>query len=521
MAGMLKRHSCQKLQMYCLVGIIGFWVCTHFSVTGSHLRRMDLHRPAPMSSISLRDGEPPQSVAIGAVSLLEEAEEADDDDDDMAALAATAREPDIVDGPMAGTPENLHIVYQLACSAYSLHNAIALDWSWREVKQPGRLTRIVCGCDTETEKEMLRLSPLRNDPKFSVFFSRNWNAWVPTVFAEVVGDEYHAFNHPFGIRDWLDQSKFDEEYVAYMEPDMVFVKPILFHVPDGDVSVHVTRGNPVGMHYRYIRASCPDPCPSGDPGWADFASPEVCGDDCPAAISASADEADYAVGPPTILHKADWQRLAGRWSNYSVHIRSRARMKSDGVSWIPKGGKVYIAEMLGYSLAAAALGLEHQVVKDLAVDALSECIYPFKSGCHEAHLLHYCYPQNVKAPGAGQWIWNKYRMPAAFKVNGPEQWTTPLFLDCDMPLLEEPPDITDAKSWNTMHRERHVYWMIRKIILAYNGGFSEVKASRCPPNKLEKRKLMRVDEDRWYVPAKSVQGTSDLSSRLTQYIRQI
>eukprot|EP00928_Gymnodinium_smaydae_P034545 TRINITY_DN24450_c0_g1_i1.p1 TRINITY_DN24450_c0_g1~~TRINITY_DN24450_c0_g1_i1.p1 ORF type:complete len:485 (+),score=45.79 TRINITY_DN24450_c0_g1_i1:50-1504(+) len=426
------------------------------------------------------------------------------------------------DSPRLSPRENIHVVYQVACSAYSLHQAIALDWSWAHVAHPGRLSRIVCGCETSAEKERLLTSPLEGDKRFTVFFSAEWNDYVPNHYPEAKGDTYHAYNHPFGFNDWLATSPPAEEYIVYMEPDMVFTKPILHHVPeqDGGQSPKVELGSPVGQYYHYVAAWCPPPCGAADPGWMEFASPELCGENCPVDISEERNRKEFALGPPTIMHRRDWQALAPLWCNYSVAIRTRAVLKSDGLGWLKSGQKVYIAEMLAYSLAAATLRLSHRIVHDLAVDSMGEIPKSYNS----PRILHYCYPQNTLTPD-GYWIWNKYRMPIGYGGKGEEQWRQILFWDCDVPLLQEPggPENLKLSAWEKgFGRGPYVLWMIRKIIQAYNEGTSSVKARRCQRyhEKMEVRKLILVTEDFPYIASETLKADElPLTERAQSLVR--
>lgn len=411
----------------------------------------------------------------------------------------------------------MHVVYQAACSAYSLHQSLALDWSWLQVGHPGRLTRIVCGCATKKDEERMRTTPLEGDERFSVFFSRDWNAYVPLTYPEAAGDTYHAYNHPFGIADWLVRASPVEDYIVYMEPDMVFNRPILHHVVGNSQLPQVARGQPVGQWYHYVHVQCPEPCENADPGWMEFAKPEVCGDACPdpSSVDNAVNDRHYALGPPTMMHRDDWARLAPVWCNYSVAIRSGGRMKSDGAGWLKKGDRVYIAEMLAYSLAAAVLQLPHAVVRDLATDAQDQCNYnpgnpPDNPQCKAPRILHYCYPQNVKSP-VGHWIWNKYRMPMGYREKDDDQWQAPHFWDCETPLLEELPDAYMAvPGWAADH-QRHVVWMIDVITKSYNQATLMVKQNRCKGRRVEDRKLLRVTEEFSYVPAEKLTDPGSLA----------
>ncbi|CAK0831516.1 unnamed protein product, partial [Prorocentrum cordatum] len=240
-------------------------------------------------------------------------------------------------GGSARPAENIHLVYQLSCGAFSLHQAIAFDWSWREIGQPGRLTRLVCGCTSVRDQERLSTSPLEGDPRFAVLFSEEWNDYVPTVYPQARGDNYKIYNKVWAFRDWLERAWPQEDYIAFLDPDMVFTRPLLHHLPAGEGDGALPRampGRPVGQWYHYIRPYCPTPCAGGDPGWAEFSIPEVCGDLCPQVPQ---DVGGFAVGPPMILHREDWRRLVPLWCNYTVEIRARAVQKSDGNAWL--GGK--------------------------------------------------------------------------------------------------------------------------------------------------------------------------------------
>lgn len=286
----------------------------------------------------------------------------------------------------------------------------------------------------------------------------------------------------------------------------------------------MTRGRPAAQHYVYVRAACNAGCNDKDPGWTELALPEICGDACPKPISEVENARTYAVGPPTILHIDDWRRLAPLWCNYSVHVRARAQMKNGGNAFLKEGEKVYIAEMLAYSLAAAVLELPHQVHDAFTTDTLDACQYSDKlispAKCQPPRIIHYCYPQNTMTP-FGRWVWNKYRMPIGYGMTGEDQWRALLFSDCAMPLLEVPPsDSASPASWRD-EQERHIMWMIREIVAAYNGGTLALKRQHCDPTTIETRELLRVTEDFAYVPAESLRdGARPLHARVQHLVRE-
>ncbi|CAK0819775.1 unnamed protein product, partial [Prorocentrum cordatum] len=90
----------------------------------------------------------------------------------------------------------------------------------------------------------------------------------------VRSDNYMAYNRPFALAAWFEKTRPKEAYVMYVDPDMIFVQPLLYHLPSSDV--RATEGHPVAQHYSYITANAG----ATDPGWHDFAVPELCGPDC-------------------------------------------------------------------------------------------------------------------------------------------------------------------------------------------------------------------------------------------------
>lgn len=376
--------------------------------------------------------------------------------------------------------DELHTVYSAGCSPFSLHQAIALDWSWRNVEQPGRLTRIVTGCTLESDKSKAMQSVLSGDPRFSVFFTEDWNAEVPKMFSEVKSDHYMAYNRPFALAAWFERTRPKEAYIMYMDADMIFVQPLLYHLSSSDV--RATEGHPVAQHYSYITANAGET----DPGWHDFAVPELCGPECRSLADAQTpNERSFAVGSPIVMHSRDWVKLLPAWTNYTVFVRSHGHVHE--ATWIKKGDPPYIAEMIAYSLAAVTSGLPHQVV-DFTADGMRKDYNPPSDG---TRLIHLCYPLRARQ---ANFRWNKYRAPFGFGARGFSEGGGSYLLDCGTPLFAEPPPRSpDAGT------RRDSYWMIQHTTHTYNRAILEFKRGACPPEQLDARSLVRVDEDSWYV----------------------
>merc|ERR1719245_2940334 len=116
----------------------------------------------------------------------------------------------------------------------------------------------------------------------------------------------------------------------------------------------------------------------------------------------------------------------------------------------------------------------------------------------DVRLIHMCY---ALRSGRAGYRWNKYRSPFGYGSYGFGFEQMHYFKDCEMPLFAEPHSINPSPG-----QPANSYWMIQQVTRAYNEAFLEVKHRNCPPNKLETRKLLRVDEEGWFVPEGSCEG---------------
>jgi hypothetical protein len=174
-------------------------------------------------------------------------------------------------------------------------------------------------------------------------------------FSEVDGDKYPPYNRPHGIKHWLDHVDVKERVVVVIDPDMLFVKPLIQHGssqqdlissvnPKSRLNVinleqptdRVEEGRPVGQFYG-IGSSYVEPPYK----LSDFCDP---GTPCMGVTAQDAWDF-YDVGPPYMLHINDLKKMIPLWLEFTA--KSRAVKP------------VLIAEMFAYSLAAAHLNLKH------------------------------------------------------------------------------------------------------------------------------------------------------------------
>lgn len=103
---------------------------------------------------------------------------------------------------------NIHTVFSVDNSAY-LHWQSELLWeTFKEVKQPGKITRLVA---LDDPSERLEIPGLRS------FNTQNFNIhpWSK--------DPYPPYNKPYSLREWLSFTPDNEENLLILDPDMVFL----------------------------------------------------------------------------------------------------------------------------------------------------------------------------------------------------------------------------------------------------------------------------------------------------------
>mmetsp|Transcript_47836 Transcript_47836/g.127645 ORF Transcript_47836/g.127645 Transcript_47836/m.127645 type:complete len:425 (+) Transcript_47836:3-1277(+) len=101
-------------------------------------------------------------------------------------------------------------------------------------------------------------------------------------------------------------------------------------------------------------------------------------------------------------------------------------------------------------------------------------------------FLHMVRPVNPEG-GKATWQFSKYQVPPG--------WGRPEgegILDCDMPLLAEPPAGPAGK---TSHgKDRLASWMLRSIVAGVNGMLADVKRLKCPKGH-NRAKALKIEAD--------------------------
>ena len=267
-----------------------------------------------------------------------------------AAAAAAGRRAGALDGAAElAASERVHVVFSTDCSPYQDYQAEVVFHSAALVGQRSPITRIASG---------------RDDARAALRAARQSRALrraLPPGFQRYARTgKYHFYNKPRGLLHWLehgapageggdvgDAGATDRRRAARRGD-----RPRL-HLPaaaDGRARQPLERRG----RERVARGRTPR-CRGGVPAgqlyglqtkWTTFRRAYICGAGSPCATVSARDAAKYyPVGPPYILHRDDWLRLAPSW-----------------VEFVPKVYEEYpslLAEMYAYCLAAAHLGLPH------------------------------------------------------------------------------------------------------------------------------------------------------------------
>mmetsp|Transcript_23696 Transcript_23696/g.76100 ORF Transcript_23696/g.76100 Transcript_23696/m.76100 type:complete len:489 (+) Transcript_23696:93-1559(+) len=328
----------------------------------------------------------------------------------------------------------VQVVFSTDCSAYQDWQSEVVFNSASLARHRGPLTRIASGCSADDRARLLRRYKALYDDDDDLFEPRVSVHFTPSFDRDAdSGKTYSFYNKPRGIEHWLKEggaknsSSPQREIIALIDPDFVFLKPLSDELeypivrhpwkPSELPYRRVERGRPVGQQYG-LGAQ-----------WISFDREFICGAGSP-CLDVDRQEANqyYPVGPPYVLHRDDWTRLAPVWRDFA-----------------PRVYKQYphlLAEMYAYCAAAAHLRLRHLRVNhmmlsnvaagDEAWDRVDKrrtddlLLAPSKSSSLKLrqlpNFIHYC--QNYRL---GDFMFAKRRVPPS------------MFVDCDHPLLAEPP----------------------------------------------------------------------------------
>jgi len=338
----------------------------------------------------------------------------------------------------------IHVVFSTACSLSHDWQSYLFFFHAMLHKQKGDVTRIVSGCSPEDEVTMRELHQKQfsiMNPKFLLHFTPEYGKQLASEGISYQQTKY--WNKPFGLKHWMEHRfgyvwsdndaeitvpKWDDHVIVLVDPDMLMQRPFVndfTKMPLNQWNAYyrrnehsdeligkVTQGHPAAQDYSFGSKWL-------NPVKAHIT--EIVGPDSPVHDVTEEDaRLVFAAGPPYWMTARDAFRISYKWAEFLPSIF--------------KHHPVFMAEMYGYCMAAAHLGLRHQMARGMMISNVGMTAgegWAFlpkdPKACDVAryaetvpHVLHFCQRYSI-----GDFFINKYLFPTDI-------------LSCEHPLLELP-----------------------------------------------------------------------------------
>ncbi|KAJ1636116.1 hypothetical protein T492DRAFT_1130249 [Pavlovales sp. CCMP2436] len=230
--------------------------------------------------------------------------------------------------------DSVHVAFCAECKADMDWKSAGLFHSWHTSGTRGKITRLLACSEDQLArypKAALEMGP--------TYVHRNYR-----MNPRVPGDHSGSYNKAASIMHFLQDVHFEETYVLYMDADMLIRRPI---IPS---FLGVKKGTVVSEHVMYLENGV-------DNGLVAQFSPDAKGIPAP-------------VGWYHLFHRDDIAQIAPLWLHYCERMRTEpehywaqfGKIPKDiptGDAFVRPGGIPWIAEMYGYVIAAAEVGVEH------------------------------------------------------------------------------------------------------------------------------------------------------------------
>ena len=386
--------------------------------------------------------------------------------------------------------QNYYMLFSTGCTPFQNYQALAFFYFARKVEQPGTIIRLVSGCTDAQAADLHTIHETRVVPM--QLSHQKFEMHVTPDFGSGTGDQKY-WNKPHGILHWMEVAlgfehtvntttntktskahALDDAIIIIVDPDMMLLRPITSNfdttnyvgrwVSSKNVRHHQAEDTtPVDYTRDHVRHGHPYAQKYGfGAGWltslvgeaGDNKLIEIVGPQSPALDVSIPDAADYyPAGPPYVATAKDMYQLAKYW-----------------VQFLPAVYQVFphfMAEMHGYSIAAAHLRLPHKLAEGFMVSDVTAggeyfdfiddnlntstaCMSPPNFNHPESlrsfetvgiamkslpFVLHYC-----QRYALGRYFYSKYK----FREN--EKYD--MFTNCSAPLLREPPkNLAELYDW--------------------------------------------------------------------------
>ena len=301
---------------------------------------------------------------------------------------------------------DLYIIYSMSNSPYQQWQAELLDFSAREVGQPGVIVRL---CSLDGDFPNLEVRPSSSGytfvtPSYAELGEGSFPRlvlWLKRLFKQRIFGRYHFYclNKSFAMKAFLESHPDldSEAKLLWLDPDMVFNQP---WEPPGEM---VRRGHVAGQYWWGY-----------DLEWCRKNSVSKDGSLCPAS--------DKAIMFPFCISVGDMRRIVDTFSRFSKEIYRRTR------DWK--------SEMYALVMAMGAAGLQCHTVAALGICNNWPEGLPNDS---IAPISHYTQPMN---DGNRREVWNKRKYtPDTLS----EPWQRP-------PHPSSVTTLTDQRTLQVLHR---------------------------------------------------------------------
>jgi len=403
--------------------------------------------------------------------------------------AAPTAPPDVDDG--------IHIIVSTGCNVFQHWQMELLLYSHKRSGQKGKITRLVSGCEESREvKSMAHLT--HPGGKLHDIVGRDvlersthpdFGLHITPAFEGA--KEFPWFNKPLSIDHWAKHGNHEgASVVVIMDPDEIILEAITQHelstgkglLGSNTNGANVVKpGTPVAQMYG-IGSS-----------WFRMPRDEICGQGSECAKTGhQVAQQHFAVGPPYLIHMSDFPALAGKWAEY---IRPVAKYAKGDI----------LTDMWAYCMAAANLGLKHTQLHQYMVsnpgiggegwplldqwpashwDSI-DCNQPsVPEGSHMPNVVHFAQNYHTTDAKGRKWMWHKGHVPGDL-------------LECDVPLLKQPPANFIAKQQNK--KDRQHAWLICMLLSNVNEMATAYKGKFCKQGQtvnLEKKIKLVQNKDR-------------------------
>ncbi|KAI2495018.1 hypothetical protein MHU86_19493 [Fragilaria crotonensis] len=357
-----------------------------------------------------------------------------------------------------------HIVFSTSCSDQQHWESYVLFYHAYKVGQHGNVTRLLSGCGTKEEEEqrLFHQTHIQTlSPNFHVHFTPDFSMVRHHRDANKK-EHYKYMNKPFSLKHWFEhvlgynESKanthYDDDVVFLIDPDMILIKPLTHDFRD-DPTVELI-GNPAG-EYRYVHRGHPMAQQDGylRNEWMNLDMKKITLVNQTPALHVKENDGPvhWNSGPPYLFTAVDGYQIASHWVEFAPRVHRQ----------FPK----LFAEMFGYIIATAYLGMPHTLIKSLVVssttsssregwsfvDSIPDPVCLHHSTVKGIFALHYCGRYLL----GKKWFWSKYRHRKDF-------------MECHVPLLQVPPpsiqDEREAFSPPPVHTYKGTWTQEHKII---------------------------------------------------------